>query len=204
MVCQCTDIRTQNNQKGVGFGDDHDEFARELQILEDRTTRRVWQILDEDRSRSNPPPGGAGDYRQHSSSRPHEKPSSSNEVALGKDGCQLNAQSGIIPCKTCKGACSGNAYCRSQQAPRCVCAASSQVGMDRGVFRGSCGMIMTGNSQLGSLSRGGRKRSDIQEVANGLFQCACNSSYVSGACCDSNDGLVWEDPDFFLGKLVEE
>ncbi|KAI9725325.1 MAG: hypothetical protein M1828_003340 [Chrysothrix sp. TS-e1954] len=34
--------------------------------------------------------------------------------------------------------------------------------------------------------------------------CPCNGTYVSHACCDSRDGLVWEAPELKLGELVEE
>jgi hypothetical protein len=31
--------------------------------------------------------------------------------------------------------------------------------------------------------------------------CPCNTTYVSQACCDTTDGLVWESPDKYLGQL---
>lgn len=37
-----------------------------------------------------------------------------------------------------------------------------------------------------------------------LAPCPCNSTYVSHACCDARDGMVWEDQRLKLGELVEE
>ena len=31
--------------------------------------------------------------------------------------------------------------------------------------------------------------------------CPCNASYVSQACCQTTDGLVWESPEMYLGQL---
>jgi hypothetical protein len=37
----------------------------------------------------------------------------------------------------------------------------------------------------------------------GGWPCPCNGTYVSHACCDADNGLVWEDGDKWLGRLDE-
>jgi hypothetical protein len=31
--------------------------------------------------------------------------------------------------------------------------------------------------------------------------CPCNTTYVSQACCDGHDGMIWEAPELKLGEL---
>ena len=34
--------------------------------------------------------------------------------------------------------------------------------------------------------------------------CPCNTTYVSSGCCHSEDGIVWEDKDAWLGRMVNQ
>ena len=48
---------------------------------------------------------------------------------------------------------------------------------------------------------GGRKR-NIGILSDRVWDCPCNTSYVSQSCCEVSDGLVWEGQEFKLGELV--
>ena len=42
---------------------------------------------------------------------------------------------------------------------------------------------------------------EVEGDAEERWPCPCNGTYVSYACCDVQDGLVWEDKDRWLGRL---
>lgn len=52
---------------------------------------------------------------------------------------------------------------------------------------------MACTSPISSSSWGLKKRDDMP--------CACNSTYVGMSCCEAAGGLVWENPDLYLGQV---
>ena len=64
----------------------------------------------------------------------------------------------------------------------------------------SCVVMSAGRSALGqgldSCSLCGRDELVLDSTA-----CACNVTYVSRACCDSNDGIIWEAVERKLGQV---
>jgi hypothetical protein len=174
--------------------DDSDEAARVLQIGEDQVTQRVWQKLHGPLGLGSSP--RLGEPRRHTRTRP-----TGDGLGLGGDVCQADPNAEPVPCRKCTGACAGPQRCQSQSTPDCVCTAS-RIGIDRGDWVGSCGTLDASMRLLGSTFGRG-KRSNEGAFGHDPLQCACNSSYVSVACCGSNDGLVWESKDLFLGELTK-
>ncbi|KAI9674167.1 MAG: hypothetical protein M1817_001985 [Caeruleum heppii] len=110
----------------------------------------------------------------------------------------------------CGSTCVSNADCRgpgSEGGCRCIVPSdpeTSAKGLDFVFPQAFCFVISqmmingVGNNKLG-----GEKRRDLAEERL-RFACPCNVTYVSAACCDDADGLVWEDPGLKLGRLAQD
>ncbi|KAI9893723.1 MAG: hypothetical protein M1814_005939 [Vezdaea aestivalis] len=91
-------------------------------------------------------------------------------------------------------ACGRNDLCGGAESG-CGCVARG-LSLVTGVFlAATCQLLGSGSSQ-GLL--GGRS---VQAEES---HCVCNSTYVSAACCQATDGLVWEAPNFKMGILLEQ
>jgi hypothetical protein len=74
----------------------------------------------------------------------------------------------------------------------CRCIARQQsVALSLTGLIASCGLVLSTHR---GHKLGGRGLS-MEEP------CACNSTYVSAACCQSDDGMVWESAEMKLGEL---
>jgi hypothetical protein len=115
------------------------------------------------------------------------KDSSSNLGFSSGSACS----SGQCQSDTCSVDCRGPRICHEARAAGCAvnrCRANQLPQDSRSSFAawGSC-------VQTFASSIGGRD----------VLPCACNSTYVSLACCGSDDGEVWEDERFALGRLED-
>ncbi|KAI9672540.1 MAG: hypothetical protein M1817_003306 [Caeruleum heppii] len=117
---------------------------------------------------------------------------------------------------TCGASCVSNAQCRSSpEAPsncRCMAigeAVAKTLGADPVFpFGAACLLFYEGlKGALDRYAKGLPKRGDMPDESRNetseTWACACNATYVSRACCESEVGMVWEDADFKLGRLIE-
>ncbi|KAI9681395.1 MAG: hypothetical protein M1817_002678 [Caeruleum heppii] len=115
---------------------------------------------------------------------------------------------------TCGSTCQNNRECRANNAPSsCRCLAvgepvARQFGLDPVFPTALCLIFSAGLANtLANYAKGLPKRSEVgnssdDDGAGGRWGCACNGTYVSRACCDSEDGMVWEAVDLRLGRLA--
>ncbi|KAI9678174.1 MAG: hypothetical protein M1817_006119 [Caeruleum heppii] len=111
------------------------------------------------------------------------------------------------PYPQCGARCTSNRDCRgadpSAAGCRCVAAdveTARTAGLDP-VFPGAVCLLVTAalsNRPFKANPLGGRSPSDVPAIA-----CACNATYVSRGCCDSDDGMIWEAPSLKLGNLID-
>jgi hypothetical protein len=97
--------------------------------------------------------------------------------------------------ETCHG------WCSSPCGSECSCALIGSIEAGRGgddpVYPSTMGRCVAIASLFAAGSWLG-KRGDGEE---GVLGCVCNASYVSFRCCGSEDGVVWEDSLYKLGRL---
>ncbi|KAI9673214.1 MAG: hypothetical protein M1817_003077 [Caeruleum heppii] len=116
---------------------------------------------------------------------------------------------------TCGAECLTNRDCSaaaagSSEPCRCVAvgeATAREKGLDPIFPKALCILV---SQALASGIKGGKpglKRREDQPVEEGatkerdILACACNATYVSAGCCESAEGMVWEDPELKLGRL---
>ena len=86
----------------------------------------------------------------------------------------------------CGNSCASNSDCSVGQNKSCICSTQSEQ------YQPSAGTVAFVAACIMSLSG---KRAESAP-------CPCNSTYVSHACCVSEDGNVWEAGKFKLGELL--
>ncbi|KAI9725204.1 MAG: hypothetical protein M1828_003385 [Chrysothrix sp. TS-e1954] len=73
--------------------------------------------------------------------------------------------------------------------------------------RGSCACSIVSGSYLPRLNQMVYNRGclspELSVKRAEAMPCACNGTYVSHACCNTEEGLVWERPEMKLGELAE-
>ncbi|KAI9676098.1 MAG: hypothetical protein M1817_000841 [Caeruleum heppii] len=152
-------------------------------------------------------------------------PSSSEATAVAPSNikastgqCAVPDASGVKSQCGCSG-CNSVSECSWSEfgACRCVARTVQKQGSGRDRFLGVCSQILSG--PLGKIRKrdaeGGIDTSIQQATVDGddgtmafldpetqeRLACPCNVSYVSFACCDSRDGVVYEPPGLKLGSL---
>ena len=93
----------------------------------------------------------------------------------------------------CHGKCS-NSYSSCGSNPNCQCKANPVDGFGAGnpaFYLSSCVSVQT--------RLGGKVKRELID-----WPCPCNASYVSQACCEAEQGLVWEPRDLKRGVLALE
>ena len=103
-----------------------------------------------------------------------------------------NSGAGNVPIDVCMGSCTVNEDCGGgggANAPGCACKILSSTYDDR-----SSTQYYTAACRDWNLVKRSEELSDLDA-------CACNTTYVSHACCKSSDGRVWEHPSKKLGRL---
>jgi hypothetical protein len=78
--------------------------------------------------------------------------------------------------------------------PECKCAVKGTVDPAHFDYWGFVGACAAASLLWPQPKLGGRRDFDAE-------YCACNATYISGACCDSLDGLIWEAPEMKIGEL---
>ena len=194
-----------------------DERWRERQI--DQSMARVWPYVVGDIEKSEW-------YSKSDKSR--SKHASLDMKGLGNsDDASINALEslrGFLPAKveksldmmpgmsgssTCSDRCHGPADCIAKSSPSCSFQPHCRVDPQS--------LTQTVRSGLGTASYayatfmclpkhprshlGGRDISSDQKMEMHTWPCACNATYVSHSCCQSETGQVWEEPTSFLGGL---
>ncbi|KAI9892334.1 MAG: hypothetical protein M1814_001535 [Vezdaea aestivalis] len=81
----------------------------------------------------------------------------------------------------------------------CQCIARSQTARP-GSLGVMAGFIAFCGSSL--VSGGSRARLHGRDMLNKTSPCVCNATYISKACCDSANGLVWEAAYLKLGQVI--
>ena len=121
---------------------------------------------------------------------------------------------------TCSGNCSTTNNSSKPTCPgegSCKCTAlqpMDPLGFDSAKFVTTCLSIIAAGSEAGQRvsnskrpgigGEGANKRRDrfSREIDSQVHSCPCNQTYVSKACCFSDDdGLVWEAPHMKLGEV---
>jgi hypothetical protein len=120
---------------------------------------------------------------------PESDPPPFNSLSLGEASVQLSMPQTCPTSSACENFRCPRQHTRHRNPPRCICRARVKPG---GFGWPSCGV------QARRYPFGGRKR-EIQED-----MCPCNGTYVSRKCCNVDDGLVWEAPEFKLGEMIED
>jgi hypothetical protein len=140
------------------------------------------------------------DDDQHDTQNPTNSDPTSEPTNQGRTGQQ----------KECKSGCTGNTFnCFSGgslgvKEESCRCALEFVgPGLDWGNRR--CIISLSRLTSLGlglslGQSLGGRDTDSV--VLREDLVCPCNWTYVSKACCEADEGLVWESSDLRLGRLV--
>jgi hypothetical protein len=93
----------------------------------------------------------------------------------------------------CQGKCS-NSYSSCGSDPSCRCKANPTNGFGVGntaLYLSTC--------IPAEVNTGGKVKRQIVNLP-----CPCNTSYVSQACCGSQQGLVWESPELMMGILITD
>ncbi|KAI9681969.1 MAG: hypothetical protein M1817_000023 [Caeruleum heppii] len=123
----------------------------------------------------------------------------------------------IIPhLPTCGASCTSNADCRVRDAPsdcRCMAigeALAQTLGADP-IFPFGAACLLFSQIPKGGMDRYVNnlpRRREVNLDALGrepksMLGCACNATYVSTACCESEDGRIWEVESLRLGRLAE-
>ncbi|KAI9890585.1 MAG: hypothetical protein M1814_003783 [Vezdaea aestivalis] len=116
-------------------------------------------------------------------------------------------ESQSIDSGVCGSSCRSNQDCGSgaTACSRCMVSINKQQpdgsrmrGMD--IFLGAaCTIVGLGLREKRLGSGGTRGKRDLRKTDE---VCACNATYVSRACCDSADGMLWEDTRLKLGALT--
>ena len=115
-----------------------------------------------------------------------------DSAALGTQGS--NAASLVrVTKKLCRRGCSSMAQCSSSAL--CICRAAWEPGLDPVYPRGQCT-----RAHRRTVTVGGKRSVNVEDVENiesveddSDYNCLCNTTYVSKACCYAADGMVWED-----------
>ncbi|KAI9669000.1 MAG: hypothetical protein M1817_005157 [Caeruleum heppii] len=143
-------------------------------------------------------------------------PSEIQRQTMGGQG-QCAAGQGDQSC-SCQGRCTSVKTGCSRVFPGgCKCTARPDQ-VRKGRFVGQCGIIISGSWGLpksrrddnGTARAGSVKPNFVLHNTQGLYNittgtpvaCPCNATYVSYGCCESSDGLIWENPAKRLGELV--
>lgn len=106
------------------------------------------------------------------------------DIELYNASTTSNSSSEYGQAEACSASCALNSDCSTN----CACKPQSQV------YEPGSGIIYFNLACASSL--GGRKRDSDS------FPCVCNGTYVSHACCDAHDGMVWESEDMKLGQVL--
>ncbi|KAI9677500.1 MAG: hypothetical protein M1817_006454 [Caeruleum heppii] len=143
-----------------------------------------------------PSPGGSG-------SQSNSAPSSAGATMPQRDKGKWPA--------LCGNRCRSNTDCGgSLQSTGCRCVAASltevrRLGLDPVFPQALCLLVMQSASQQLPGGRGRLTRRSVEDMrslnGSARWACACNATYVSEACCHSDEGLVWESGDKKLGRL---
>ncbi|KAI9673855.1 MAG: hypothetical protein M1817_002061 [Caeruleum heppii] len=113
---------------------------------------------------------------------------------------------GSLPVPQCGAQCLSNRDCRGDGSPtgcRCVAVGMADAraqGLDP-VFPQAACLLATLAVAKAKPRIGGRRRGVQPDALASSIACACNQTYVSRACCEKVDGLVWEAPGMKLGRL---
>ncbi|KAI9674223.1 MAG: hypothetical protein M1817_002041 [Caeruleum heppii] len=109
---------------------------------------------------------------------------------------------------TCGSACQNNKACRGPDpTSKCRCMAVGEPvaranGLDP-VFPSALCLVFSQAlaSSLAKVGKGSPKRRAVDDVKGQVWGCACNNTYISLACCESDTDVVHETSVMKLGRL---
>ena len=111
---------------------------------------------------------------------------SASNTQMGKDPPNRDAHAPTVVHDQCGNNCSSNQDCFTGGNQSCTCSTQSeqyQPGTATVAFLAACVISLSGKRDEGR-------------------PCPCNATYVSHACCGTEDGLVWEAAGFKLGEIL--
>ena len=99
--------------------------------------------------------------------------------------------------KTCGGKCEGPSDCNSGRDDSCNCRRPSteqakELGLDPLFPNGVCLAVVAAVGATQNLYGRELDRPILDQRREEADSCLCNSTYISSACCQSRDGMIWE------------